>query len=97
MLKVSIGLQEDVDPADAVEKLRRRKINISASFSPSTRLDFEDKKLPQGVLRASIAYYNTETEIQTLVQAITELTPHLPQHTASSLLLGSLFRKRQAR
>ena len=46
------------------------KINTSVSRTPSSRLDFEKRNLSV-VLRASVHYYNTEEEIEKLVDAIT--------------------------
>lgn len=86
-------LQVQIDPSEAVEQLWKQGINISSSHTPSTRLDFEHRKLPDGVIRASVAYYNTEEEIAILVDAVEKLGPVFKQHTARSLLLGGLFRR----
>lgn len=87
-------MQRGVDPSTAVTELIGKRINVTGSYEASTRLDFESRKLPAAVIRASVAYCNTEDEIDSLVKAIKELKPVYPLHTASSLLLGGGFRRR---
>ena len=54
-------MQEGVDPASACEQLRALGINVKQTPQASTRLDFEARKLPaEGMVRASVHYYNTE-------------------------------------
>lgn len=47
-------------------------LQVSVSGAGSSRLDFTARGL-QEVLRASVAYYNTEQELASLVQALQEL------------------------
>ena len=55
-----------------VAALRQQQINISASSPSSTLLDALARKLPD-LLRASVHYYNSETEIDRFVQAIAKI------------------------
>ncbi|CAN5503852.1 aminotransferase class V-fold PLP-dependent enzyme [soil metagenome] len=58
---------------DAVKAdLSRRGINITVSRPPSTRLDMEARGL-DGVVRASVHYYNTDEEVDRFVDAIGDL------------------------
>ena len=47
-----------------------KKINVSISLKTSTRLDFEKHGLPDGVVRASVHYYNSEDDIDQLIQVV---------------------------
>jgi selenocysteine lyase/cysteine desulfurase len=47
-------------------------LQVSVSVAGSSRLDFTARGL-QEVLRASVAYYNSEEELELLVQALQEL------------------------
>ncbi|GAA4932422.1 selenocysteine lyase/cysteine desulfurase [Nonomuraea thailandensis] len=57
------------EPPQLVERLRARDINIWHSSIESTRLDMEKRGL-RSVVRASVHYFNTEQEIDRLVEAI---------------------------
>ena len=47
--------------ASVCEQLRVLSINVKQTPLTSTRLDFEARKLPaEGMVRASLHYYNTE-------------------------------------
>jgi selenocysteine lyase/cysteine desulfurase len=52
--------------------LRSYILQVSMSGAGSSRLDFTARGL-QEVLRASVAYYNSEGELEALVQALQEL------------------------
>jgi cysteine desulfurase / selenocysteine lyase len=57
-------------PADEVKQyLREHRINVSVSEVSSARLDFEDRKL-NAVTRLSPHYFNTEVEIEAVVERI---------------------------
>ncbi|MEU7864309.1 aminotransferase class V-fold PLP-dependent enzyme [Nonomuraea sp. NPDC049141] len=56
-------------PPALVEQLRSRNINIWHSTVESTRIDMEERGL-QSVVRASVHYFNTEQEVDRLVEAI---------------------------
>lgn len=59
--------------ADEVQKtLFLSKFNTSVSRVPSSRLDFETRGL-MAVVRASVHYYNTEEEVDRLVEAVRAL------------------------
>ncbi|KAK9823906.1 hypothetical protein WJX72_006290 [[Myrmecia] bisecta] len=49
--------------------LQERRINVSVSAAPSTRLDMDARGLTE-VVRASVHYYNTEQEVADLVAAV---------------------------
>ncbi|MEU8227377.1 aminotransferase class V-fold PLP-dependent enzyme [Kribbella sp. NPDC048915] len=57
------------EPRELVDKLRRQRINIWHSGVESTRLDMERRGL-RSVVRASLHYFNTEQEVERLVEAI---------------------------
>lgn len=52
--------------------LHARSINVSVSAQTSARLDFPDRNLDQ-VVRASVHYYNTEAEIDALLEIVAGL------------------------
>jgi selenocysteine lyase/cysteine desulfurase len=58
--------------ADCVGLRVRYALQVSVSGAGSSRLDFTARGL-QEVLRASAAYYNSEQELERLVQALQEL------------------------
>jgi selenocysteine lyase/cysteine desulfurase len=60
------------DPQALVEALRVRGINTSSIDRSSAVLDFDDKDV-DGALRISPHYYNTEDELDALVDALPEL------------------------
>jgi selenocysteine lyase/cysteine desulfurase len=57
------------EPRSLVERLRNQQINIWHSSVESTRIDLEERDLP-AVVRASVHYFNTEAEVDRLVEAI---------------------------
>ena len=95
-------LQAGLDPAAAVAALSKQGLNLHPSAVTSTRLDFESRKLPHSVIRASVHYYNTAAEVEQLVKAVGKLTAARlgtavagqQQFTAAGLLFGHLFRAR---
>jgi selenocysteine lyase/cysteine desulfurase len=52
--------------------MRAHVLQVSVSGAGSSRLDFTARGL-QEVLRASVAYYNSEEDLDALVQALQEL------------------------
>jgi cysteine desulfurase / selenocysteine lyase len=62
-----------VEPADIVARLRNRRIHLVASGRPSTPWDMADRGL-QSVVRASVHYYNDDTDLRALVDALRDLT-----------------------
>ncbi|SFB56671.1 Selenocysteine lyase/Cysteine desulfurase [Amycolatopsis marina] len=62
---------EGVAPEDVKTWLGVRGINVSVSRVPSTRLDMENRGIDE-LVRASVHYYNTEREIQLLLEAVRE-------------------------
>lgn len=62
-----------VPAAELGDLLRRRSINTSVSRAASTRLDFEQRALPD-LLRISPHYFNTTEEIDEVLEAIALLT-----------------------
>ena len=60
-LSMQLRAQEGVAAAGVCEQLRALGINVKQTPLTSTRLDFEARKLPaEGMVRASVHYYNTE-------------------------------------
>ena len=60
------------EPAAIRDTLRARSINLSVTAQASARLDFPERNLDD-ILRASVHYFNTEAEIDLLIEAITDL------------------------
>ncbi|MEU6782809.1 aminotransferase class V-fold PLP-dependent enzyme [Nonomuraea angiospora] len=59
-------------PADEIkDRLAGRSINVSVSRAPSTLLDMTDRGLTS-VVRASVHYYNTEEEIDRLLEELAD-------------------------
>ena len=63
---------ENIEAANIQVALRDRDINVSVSPRTSTRLDAEARALPD-LVRASVHYYNTETEIERFVSALRDV------------------------
>ncbi len=61
--------QEGKDPEAIQADLARKKINVSTSGRSSTLLDMERRGLEK-VVRASVHYYNTDEEIERLIEAL---------------------------
>ena len=60
------------DAFDLMAALRQRDINVSAAARDSAIIDMDDKNATS-LLRVSPHYYNTEEEIDTLVEALAEM------------------------
>ena len=60
-------------PADLVSALRERGINTSAQTRLDAVLDYDAKGV-EGALRISPHYFNTDADLDALVQALTELS-----------------------
>ncbi len=60
---------EQSEASDLQAALRERDVNVSVSTPRSTRLDADARDLP-ALVRASVHYYNTETEIERFVTAL---------------------------
>jgi selenocysteine lyase/cysteine desulfurase len=56
-------------PQEIQHKLAGQKINVAVSTAASTRLDMEQRGL-DGIVRASVHYYNTEEEIERFCKVI---------------------------
>ena len=59
-------------PEEVKLALKQRRINVSVSPAIWTRLDFEARGL-EAVVRASVHYFNTEAEVEQLLQVVAEL------------------------
>ncbi len=57
------------DPADIRLALRAKSINVSMAAQTSARLDFPERDLDT-VVRASVHYFNTDADVDALVEAI---------------------------
>ncbi len=60
------------EPGDVQAMLRERRINVSITSQMSARLDFPNRGLDE-VVRASVHYFNTTDEVDSLVEAIASL------------------------
>jgi selenocysteine lyase/cysteine desulfurase len=68
---------EQMTAAAIQAALRERDVNVSVSPRSSTRLDAEARDLPD-LVRASVHYYNTETEIDRFVSALRDVLASAP-------------------
>jgi len=57
-------------PESVKKRLRGENINVSVSEAASTLFDMKERGL-SSLIRASVHYYNTEDEIDRLIQALT--------------------------
>ena len=57
-------------PAQITAKLSTQGINVSVSLMTSARLDLVPRGLEDGLVRASVHYYNTEDEITRFTEAV---------------------------
>ena len=61
-----------IEAAEVCRRLNAQGINASYSTPGSTRIDAEKRRLPD-LLRLSVHYYNSEEEIDRLIQALREI------------------------
>lgn len=61
-----------IAPAVIKASLARQRINVSVSDAAWTRIDMDARALPS-LVRASVHYYNTEEEIDTMCAALADL------------------------
>ncbi len=61
---------KDMKPADVRLALKHKKINVSVSPANFTLLDMEKRGLHDGVVRASVHYYNSEEEIERFCEVL---------------------------
>ena len=59
----------DESPAGLAARLRRDRINVSVSDRQSAQIDFRERGI-DSLVRASIHYFNTQTEIERFVRAV---------------------------
>jgi cysteine desulfurase / selenocysteine lyase len=64
--------KDGVSPEECHAKLRAQNINVSVSPSSYARLDLGVRKL-DSLIRSSIHYYNTESEIETFCRAVSSI------------------------
>lgn len=69
---ITTFIKDGVAPGGIKSALAEKRINVSVSKIGSTRLDMEKRGLEQ-VVRASVHYYNDETEIDKLCEAVDAL------------------------
>lgn len=62
-----------MDPSEIVTRLRRQRIHATASHQPSTPWDMTDRSL-RSVVRASVHYYNDDTDLRTFLAAVHSLS-----------------------
>ncbi len=60
---------EGVESAAVQRSLAQRAVNVSVSPGHYTRFDMEARGLPD-LVRASVHYYNSEDEVDALVEAV---------------------------
>ncbi len=60
---------DSVSAKQVKKQLSEKGINVSTSSKNSTLLDMEERNL-SNIIRASVHYYNTETEIKKLINAV---------------------------
>jgi len=65
----------DTPAATVRDALRTHGVHTSVTTATSTRLDFEQRNLPD-LVRASVHYLNTPDELQRLVHEVAALVPH---------------------
>ena len=65
---VSFSL-DGASPESVEKRLRGENINVSVSEASSTLFDMKERGL-SSLIRASVHYYNTEDEIDRLIQAL---------------------------
>lgn len=57
------------DPEQIVRALAARRINVNAAYKRASQFDFPERGL-EGVVRASVHYFNTDEEIDTFTDAV---------------------------
>ena len=65
---------DGVEANELKKRLSRERINVTASPRSSTLLDSIARALPD-LVRASVHYYNTEEELDSLVKAVANDAP----------------------
>ncbi|MDA0339428.1 MAG: aminotransferase class V-fold PLP-dependent enzyme, partial [Proteobacteria bacterium] len=63
---------EDKDPADISQALAQQNINLNYSPTFMSFFDTQQRSLPP-LLRASVHYYNTDEELDTVAEALARL------------------------
>jgi len=53
--------------------LARRDVNVSVAVASSARLDLDPRGIAE-LIRASVHYFNTESEVDLLVETVRDLT-----------------------
>ncbi|WP_107765630.1 aminotransferase class V-fold PLP-dependent enzyme [Nocardioides terrigena] len=66
-----------VDSQDVQRRLAEQGINVSVSLVEYARLDLSHRQLPD-LVRASVHYYNTDDELDRLIQALPKPRPTYP-------------------
>lgn len=69
---VSLTL-EGRDPRDVASALDSRSINVTAAAAAVTPLDLPARGLREGIVRASVHYYNTTDEVERFCSALAEI------------------------
>ena len=63
---------QGISPEAVKSALAKQRINVSVSDAAWTRLDMDERGIP-ALIRASVHYYNTDEEIDTVCAALAEL------------------------
>ena len=61
--------KQGISPAQIAEQLKQKNINVSVSVDVYSQLDLGARNIP-AVVRASVHYYNTESEIEQFCRAL---------------------------
>lgn len=61
--------KDSATPAELASRLRRERINVSVTDRLSAQIDFRERGI-DSLVRASVHYFNTETEIERFVRAV---------------------------
>jgi cysteine desulfurase/selenocysteine lyase len=65
---------DGVEAGELKERLARERINVTVSPRSSTLLDSSARALPD-LVRASVHYYNTDEELDRLVETVSNAAP----------------------
>jgi cysteine desulfurase / selenocysteine lyase len=63
---------DGIAPAQIKAEMAKRNINVTHSTRFSSRLDMDDRDL-DGVVRSSVHYYNTESEVERFMEALDQI------------------------
>lgn len=68
---------EGRDPRDVTRALGLRSINVTAATAAMTPLDLPARGIRDGIVRASVHYYNTTNEVERFCSALAAIRSDL--------------------